>query len=143
MSRKAVGDLDGRFVGLLMKDGAGTRAKRILRAAMDEVRRKIRSAATANRILDIAVENATPSIWIKTARVWDKSFKVPMTLTNGQAVAIAIRVILDVARCEPGRTMKRRLARAILAAYRGDVNPHARWRTSLADAPRRIDRSAE
>ena len=127
MSRKGQKDHAERLVGLLTRDGARARARRILRAAMDETRRKISGALTSDQLLDTAVENAKPTIWIRTEHVGGQSYSVPTVASEKQAVAIAIRAILDTARRGQVRTMKRKLARALLAAFGGDVDPYERW----------------
>jgi len=94
---------------------------------MDEVRRKLRSAATAEEILHEAIKNAKPLIWITTRRVGGIAYRVPTPVREGEAAAIAMRTLLSAIRAECGRTVRRRLARAILAAYRGDVDPYDGW----------------
>lgn len=119
--------LSNRFVGLLVRHGAKVRAKRVLREALDEVRRRIRSAATADEILWGAVEATRPHAWIKKERVAGTTYEMATMLSRAQATSIAMRAILEATRSQPGHSMKRRLARALLAAYRGDVDQFRRW----------------
>lgn len=120
-------NLADRFVGPIVQHGARTRAKRILQEALEEVRRRIRSAATSAQILKGAVEATRPHGWIRKERVDGRIYELTMTLSQAQATSIAIRAILEAARSQQGRSMKRRLARSLLAAYRGEVDPFRRW----------------
>lgn len=120
-------NLETRFVGLLVQHGAKARAKKILGEALGEVRSKLSGAATSAQILKEAVEATRPHAWIREERVAGTIYELAMTPSKAQATSIAIRAILEEARSQPGRTMKRKLARALMAAYRRQVDPYRRW----------------
>lgn len=113
--------LAGRFVGLLMQDGGRAKAERILRRALDEARRRMRGAADNETILTVAVARSVPQMTMVRVRVAGIWYEVPKVVPERSRVPMAVRTILAAAARGDGRTMARRLARALIAAYRGEI----------------------
>jgi small subunit ribosomal protein S7 len=110
-----------KFIHCLMAGGERGRAERVFDAALETVRRRIRGAATPSEILNGAIENARPLVVVGRRRIGSKVYKVPFPVSPRRGRALAIRTIVEVARGLQGQGMASRLAKAILAAYRNEL----------------------
>lgn len=111
-----------KFIHCLMAGGKRSRAERILDAAIDAVRRKMRGAVTIGEILRAAVESARPLAALHRRRVGNTVYRVPIVVSRQRSVALAIRWVIASARNGRGRTMANRLAKVLLATYRNELD---------------------
>ncbi len=111
-----------KFIRYLMRDGARIRAKRIFSDALEEARRKLRGMVAPGELLSVAIRNARPRLAMARRRVGGASYEVPVLVSQKRGLAMAMRTIIVMAHQEKGRAMARRLAKALLMAYRDELN---------------------
>lgn len=67
-----------------------------------------------------AIDNARPRLEVKPRRVGGATYQVPIEVRQDRGTSIALRWIRDYARGKKGRTMEKRLAEELIAAYKGE-----------------------
>lgn len=115
-------DLGWTFVRALMKHGSRARAVRIFDEAMEEVCLKLR-CEDADEILATAIRGKKPLVEIRTRHVDGATCQVPLAIPPARGTVFAIRAIIETARHGRGSSMARKLARALIEAYRGNPVP--------------------
>jgi small subunit ribosomal protein S7 len=113
--------LAGRFVNRMMRGGEQGRAKWIFEAALKAIHGGIPGEISPGQILNGAIENTRPFVVIRRCRVGGMDYHVPTPVPRKRGRALAIRGIIELARGLSGEGMADRLAKAVLAAYMGDL----------------------
>ena len=98
-----------------MKSGKKSVAKRIFNDMLQE----IKASGHMNPIIvvETAIENASPTIMIKSKRLWGSVYQVPVEVKANKRLFFAIKWILDSSRGKGGKSMAKKLAEEVLAAY--------------------------
>ncbi len=104
-----------KFINYLMKDGKKTTARKVFADTMNEI--KAAGHMNPNGVLFTAIENAAPSIMVKSKRVGGSVYQVPVEVKANRKVYFACKWILDAARGKKGKPMSKRLSEELLAAY--------------------------
>ena len=104
-----------KFINYLMKDGKKSTARKVFSDTMNEI--KAAGHMNPNGVLFTAIENAAPSIMVKSKRVWGSVYQVPVEVKATRKVYFACKRILDAARWKKGKPMSKRLSEELLAAY--------------------------
>jgi len=104
-----------KLVNYLMKAGKKSVAKKIF----DNTLKEIKSAWHMNPVIvvETAIENASPTIMIKSKRLGWSVYQVPVEVKPIKRFFYAVRWILDAARTKKGKPMYKKLAEELLAAY--------------------------
>ena len=68
-------------------------------------------------VLETALENAAPTIMVKSKRLGGSVYQVPVEIKPAKRLFFSIKWILDAARSKSGKPMYKKLAEEILAAY--------------------------
>jgi small subunit ribosomal protein S7 len=68
-------------------------------------------------VFETAIENASPSIMIKSKRLWWSIYQVPVEVKPHKKLFYSMRWILEASRSKKWKPMYKRLAEEILAAY--------------------------
>lgn len=68
-------------------------------------------------VVDGAIENAAPSVMVKSKRVGGSVYQVPLEVKPQRKLFFACKWMLDAARSKKGKGMAINLAEEILAAY--------------------------
>ena len=89
-------ELVGRLVNTVMRCGKRSLAQRIVYESFDEVESK-QSGATPLEILERAVDNAKPRLEVKSRRVGGATYQVPLEVSGGRQVALALRWLVGFA----------------------------------------------
>ena len=98
-----------------MKDGKKSIAMKIYNNMLKE----IQASGHMNPyiVVETAIENASPTIMIKSKRLGGSIYQVPVEVKPVKRLFFSIKWILDSARGKKGKSMSKRLAEEILAAY--------------------------
>jgi small subunit ribosomal protein S7 len=104
-----------KFINYLMKDGKKTTARKVFTDTMNEI--KAAGHMNPNGVLFTAIENAAPSIMVKSKRVGGSVYQVPVEVKANRKVYFACKWILDAARSKKGKPMSKKLSEELLAAY--------------------------
>lgn len=110
-------EYEEKFINYIMRQGKKTVAKRVFADTMKEIRNN--GHMNPKIVLRTAIENSSPTIMIKSARVGWSVYQVPVEVKQGRKVFFACKWILDAAKAKKGKAMYKKLAEEILAAYSG------------------------
>tara|TARA_A100001035_G_scaffold276745_1_gene272357 strand:+ start:340 stop:804 length:465 start_codon:yes stop_codon:yes gene_type:complete len=110
--------LIAKFVNYIMNDGKKGVAEKIFYGAMDQVKDKTKSDGL--KIFEKAIENASPSVEVKSRRVGGATYQVPIEVPKGRRFYLASQWIIAAALNRSGRPMAEKLAIELIAAANGD-----------------------
>ena len=108
-------ELEVKFVNYIMKSWKKTVARRIFSDTMKEIRSNWHMNPSI--VLKTAINNASPIIMVKSARVWWSVYQVPIEVKSNKKLFFACKWILMAARSKKWKPMYKKLADEILAAY--------------------------
>ena len=110
--------LVAKFVNYIMSNGKKGVAEKIFYGAMDQVKDKTKSDGL--KIFEKAIENASPSVEVKSRRVGGATYQVPIEVPKGRRFYLASQWIIAAALNRSGRPMAEKLAIELIAAANGD-----------------------
>ncbi|MCG9912471.1 MAG: 30S ribosomal protein S7 [Flavobacteriales bacterium] len=105
-----------KFVNNLMYDGKKNGSFTIFYEAIDEVSNK-----TNENGLDVwkkALENVTPQVEVRSRRVGGATFQIPQEIRQSRKTSMAMKWMIGYARKRNDKSMARKLANEIVAAYK-------------------------
>lgn len=103
-----------RFINVMMRDGKKNVAERILYGALEKIGEK--TGGDPIEIFKEAVENARPSVEVRSRRVGGSTYQVPMEVRPERQAALGMRWIVAAARNRNEYTMAERLTNELLDA---------------------------
>jgi small subunit ribosomal protein S7 len=109
-----------KFINCLMREGKKSLAERIFYSAMDLIEE--RTGQPGVTVFKQAVNNAKPSLEVKSRRVGGASLQVPVEVRPERRTALAMRWIIQFARERSEKTMQERLAAELILASKGEGN---------------------
>ena len=98
-----------------MKDGKKSVAKRIYADMLKEI--KLSGHMNPDIVVETAIDNASPTLMIKSKRMWGSVYQVPVEVKQNKKLFFAFKWILDAANAKKGKPMYKKLAEEMLAAY--------------------------
>jgi small subunit ribosomal protein S7 len=110
--------LIAKFVNYIMVGGKKGVAERIFYGAMDMV--KSRTKTDGLKIFEKAIENASPSVEVKSRRVGGATYQVPIEVPKGRRFYLASHWIINAAASRSGKPMSEKLAAELISAANGD-----------------------
>tara|TARA_Y100000591_G_C21798985_1_gene681011 strand:+ start:370 stop:834 length:465 start_codon:yes stop_codon:yes gene_type:complete len=110
--------LVAKFVNYIMNDGKKGVAEKIFYGAMAQVKDKTKTEGL--KIFEKAVENASPSVEVKSRRVGGATYQVPIEVPKDRRFYLASQWIISAASNRSGRPMAEKLAIELIAAANGD-----------------------
>jgi small subunit ribosomal protein S7 len=104
-----------KLINYIMRDWKKSVAKKIFADTLKE----IKSSWHMNPVIvvETAIENASPTVMIKSKRIGGSIYQVPVEVKANKRLFYSIRWILDAARGKKWKAMYKKLAEEILAAY--------------------------
>lgn len=105
-----------KFVNQVMLDGKKSTARRIVYGA---IKRAAEKAGEENALVafEQALENAKPSLEIKSRRIGGATYQVPIEIAPERRTSLAMRWIINHARKKPGRSMEDALAQELIDCF--------------------------
>ena len=107
-----------KFINYIMVDGKKGVAEKIFYGAMGQVKNKTKTDGL--KIFEKAVENASPSVEVKSRRVGGATYQVPIEVPRGRRFYLASQWIISAANGRSGRPMAEKLAIELISAANGD-----------------------
>ena len=107
-----------KFINYIMVDGKKGVAEKIFYGAMGQVKNKTKTDGL--KIFEKAVENASPSVEVKSRRVGGATYQVPIEVPRGRRFYLASQWIISAANSRSGRPMAEKLAIELISAANGD-----------------------
>ena len=107
-----------KFINYIMESGKKGVAEKIFYGAMGQVKQKTKTDGL--KIFEKAIENASPSVEVKSRRVGGATYQVPIEVPRGRRFYLAAQWIILAANNRSGRPMAEKLAIELIAAANGD-----------------------
>ena len=105
----------GKFINNVMLDGKKTVARGIVYRALEKFGKKM--SGEPMELFDQALENAKPSLEIKSRRIGGATYQVPIEIPANRRTALAMRWIIKNARSKVGKSMEDGLANELADCY--------------------------
>ena len=107
-----------KFVNYIMVRGKKGVAEKIFYGAMDQVKNRTKSDGL--KIFEKAIENASPSVEVKSRRIGGATYQVPIEVPKNRRFYLASQWIINAAANRSGKPMSEKLATELIAAANGD-----------------------
>jgi small subunit ribosomal protein S7 len=98
-----------KFVNKLMQDGKKAVARRIVYRALEKFAQRVKTDNPLEAF-EQALENAKPSLEVKTRRIGGANYQVPVEIPTDRRISMAMGWIITYSRSKPGRPMEEALA---------------------------------
>ena len=105
-----------KFVNNLMLDGKKSTSYDIFYEAIEEVANKTNEDGLA--VWKKALENVTPQVEVRSRRVGGATFQIPQEIRTSRKTSMAMKWMIDYSRKRNDKSMARKLANEIVAAYK-------------------------
>jgi len=109
-----------KFLNNLMYEGKKSLAERVFYRAMDLIEE--RTGQPGVTVFKQAVNNAKPTLEVKSRRVGGASLQVPVEVRAERRTALAMRWIIEFSRARSEKSMEERLAAELVLASKGEGN---------------------
>jgi small subunit ribosomal protein S7 len=110
--------LVSKFINSLMRQGKRSKAEAVLYRSLAILEEKVGQPGL--NIFKQAVNNAKPSLEVKSRRVGGATYQVPIEVRSERRTALAIRWLIGFARARNEKNMESRLAAELLACFRNE-----------------------
>ena len=105
-----------KFINKVMVEGKKSTARAIVYGAVEELAKKVHSDNPL-QAFEQALENAKPSLEVKSRRIGGATYQVPIEIAPNRRISMAMRWIINHARAKPGRAMGQALAAELTDCY--------------------------
>jgi len=103
-----------KFINHIMRLGKKTVAQKIVYEALDIIKEKTKKEPL--EIFQSAINNASPSVEVRSKRVGGATFQVPVPVLGNRKLTLASRWIVKAAKTKKGAKMQEKLANELMAA---------------------------
>jgi len=97
-----------KFINIMMLDGKKAVAERVIYGALDIMKEK--GLTDPLETLEVALENVSPAVEVKSRRVGGATYQVPVEVRPVRRNALAMRWVIDAARKRGEKSMMLKLA---------------------------------
>jgi small subunit ribosomal protein S7 len=97
-----------KFINIMMMDGKKSIAEKIMYGALEII--KDRGKDDPVEIFNVALENVSPGVEVKSRRVGGATYQVPVEVRPNRQLALAMRWLVEAARKRNEKSMTARLA---------------------------------
>lgn len=104
-----------KIINYIMRDGKKSVAKKIYSDMLKEI--KSNGHMNPQIVVETAIDNASPSVMIKSKRLGGSVYQVPVEVKQNKRLFYSMKWILDATRSKKGKPMYKKLAEEMLAAY--------------------------
>lgn len=98
-----------KFINKVMESGKKSIARRIVYNALDKFAKKVKSE-NPMEAFEQALENAKPSLEVKSRRIGGATYQVPIEIPSNRRISMAMGWIITHSRAKTGRSMEDGLA---------------------------------
>lgn len=106
-----------KFINKVMIDGKKSTARKIVYKAIEKFSKQIKAENDFDAF-EQALDNAKPSLEVKSRRIGGATYQVPIEIAPNRRLALAMRWIINYARAKPGRSMTDALAGELADCYK-------------------------
>lgn len=105
-----------KFINKLMHGGKKSTSRKIVYSALEKFSEKVKTENTLEAF-EQALENAKPSLEVKTRRIGGANYQVPVEIPGDRRCAMAMQWIIMHARAKPGRSMVEGLSSELVDCF--------------------------
>ena len=105
-----------KFINKVMESGKKAVARNIVYSALELFAQKVKSE-DALYVFEQALENAKPSLEVKSRRIGGATYQVPVEIPQERRAAMAMQWIIMNSRAKPGRSMIEGLSSELVDCY--------------------------
>ncbi len=109
-------ELLAKFINKVMMQGKKSVARGIVYDALDAFKEKIKADDALNAF-EQALENAKPSLEVKSRRIGGANYQVPVEIPHNRRTSMAMNWIITFSRAKAGRSMRDALAAELTDCY--------------------------
>ena len=107
-----------KFVNYVMRGGKKGVAEKIFYGAMNQIKQKTKTDGLV--IFEKAIDNASPTVEVKSRRIGGATYQVPIEVPKGRRFYLAAQWIINAAANRSGKPMSEKLATELISAANGD-----------------------
>ena len=108
-----------KFINNLMKQGKKSLVEKIFYQSIEKIKKQGK-VDDGIELFKKALENVAPVLEVKSKRIGGATYQVPIEISEGRRMALAMRWIIGYSKSRKGQTMADRLAAELLAAANND-----------------------
>ena len=108
-----------KFINNLMKQGKKSLAEKIFYQSIEKIKKQGK-VDDGIELFKKALDNVAPMLEVKSKRIGGATYQVPIEISEGRRMALAMRWIISYSKSRKGQTMSDRLAAELLAAANND-----------------------
>ena len=108
-----------KFINNLMKKGKKSLAEKIFYQSIEKIKKQGK-VDDGIELFKKALDNVAPMLEVKSKRIGGATYQVPIEISQGRRMALAMRWIINYSKSRKGQTMADRLAAELLAAANND-----------------------
>ena len=108
-----------KFINNLMKKGKKSLAEKIFYQSIDKIKKQGK-VDDGIELFKKALDNVAPMLEVKSKRIGGATYQVPIEISEGRRMALAMRWIISYSKSRKGQTMADKLAAELLAASNND-----------------------
>ena len=110
-----------KFINNLMKQGKKSLAEKIFYQSIEKIKKQGK-VDDGIELFKKALDNVAPMLEVKSKRIGGATYQVPIEISEGRRMALAMRWIISYSKSRKGQTMADRLAAELIAAANNDVS---------------------
>lgn len=107
--------LIAKFVNKVMREGKKSIARRIVYSALEKLGEKVKKEPV--EAFQQALDNATPTLEVKTRRIGGANYQVPVEIPPGRRLSLAMGWIIRFASSKGGRSMEENLSQELIDSF--------------------------
>ena len=108
-----------KFINNLMKQGKKSLAEKIFYNSIEKIKKQGK-VDDGIELFKKAIDNVAPMLEVKSKRIGGATYQVPIEISQGRRIALAMRWIISYSKSRKGQTMADKLAAELLAAANND-----------------------
>ena len=108
-----------KFINNLMKQGKKSLAEKIFYQSIEKIKKQGK-VDDGIELFKKALDNVAPMLEVKSKRIGGATYQVPIEISEGRRMALAMRWIISYSKSRKGQTMSDKLAAELLAAANND-----------------------
>ncbi len=103
-----------KFINQVMRKGKKSVARKIVYKSFDKIKEKKKSDPI--EIFNIALENASPSMEVRSKRIGGAIYQVPVAVSKERRMSLAMRWLINAAKSKKGKPMQDKLSEELINA---------------------------
>ena len=108
-----------KFINNLMKQGKKSLSEKIFYQSIEKIKQQSK-VDDGIELFKKALDNVAPMLEVKSKRIGGATYQVPIEISEGRRMALAMRWIISYSKSRKGQTMADKLAAELLAAANND-----------------------